>query len=93
MNPGGQAHWPDGEQVPVLAHGGEHPADWMSVRLIVPPALEDGSCEKSGMASQIIMRLFEDVRAAHVFGATRREPGGSVMDVRFAPDGSWVNVD
>jgi hypothetical protein len=81
VNPGAQLHWPEGEHVPVLAHGGEHAADCRSVRLSAPAAVVEGSCAKSGIASQTMMRVLEDVSAAHVFGATRKEPGGSVADV------------
>ena len=53
--------------------------------LSVPPTLESGSCAKSGIESQTIIRVFDDVRAAHVFGATRKDPGGTVVVVRFGP--------
>lgn len=85
-------HCPDALQMPVLAQDGEHLSDWMSVRLREPLALADGSWAKSGMASHTIMRVLAEVRAAHVLGATRNDPGGSVAEVWFADDGSCVNV-
>jgi len=78
--------------VPELAHGGEHAADCMSVRLSAPFALPEGNWAKSGMASHIMMRVFDAVRAAHVLGATRKEPGGSVAVVWLAPEGNGVKV-
>ena len=86
-------HCPDARQVPVLAHGEEHAMDWISVRLSEPPTLESGSCTKSGIESQTIIRLFDDVRAAHVFSVTRKDPGGTVVVVQFGPADSWVKVD
>ena len=65
----------------MLAHGGEHVEDWTSLRLSAPFGLDPGSCAKSGMVSQTIMRLFEYVRAAQVLDATSKEPEGSVTVV------------
>ena len=69
----------------LLVNGEEHTMDWMSVTLSVPPTLESGSCAKSGIESQTIIHVVDDVRAIHVFGVTRKDPRGTVVVVRFGP--------
>lgn len=88
MNPVGQEHVAEAEQIPEAEHGGEHAEDWIFTRERGRDA-SGGSWEISGTVSQSITGCDDEaeVKATQTLSESAKELAGSGMEPLIGEEG------